>query len=314
MRLRMLGLLVLVMAALVPAARADAFTCQYAQAGADPGAGESAFFFLSCEGANAPLTFSAKTQPLHGTLGTPSDDGGLWHMTYTAADDLWGVTDSWVMTGTDGTQTADVTVKVKIAAAPSCAEIVDGTRKPVGPWTVERGHRYAVQLFCSYGGRGDVTSVTIKRQAAHGFAWVASTDDGPSAPRLRYAPKRGYLGPDTFVLNVSVGTGSADIPVTMTVKRDRTAPVLTVTAPTARRRAVVFQPACSEPCTVTARVLLGRRVAGRAKVYFSGTHTLRVRLHRKALRGHRHPKLRYVLVARDAAGNLSRPQHGTLRL
>jgi hypothetical protein len=44
----MLGLLVLVMAALVPAARADAFTCQYAQAGADPGAGESAFFFLSC--------------------------------------------------------------------------------------------------------------------------------------------------------------------------------------------------------------------------------------------------------------------------
>jgi hypothetical protein len=311
--MRLVGLAVLLAVFAVAAPAQAAITnCRGAQISEPPGAGGSAFFFLSCEGLSGPPTYTVKSPPAHGTVDDVNDvdgdghHGGLWHMTYTADDDAWGVHDSWAMHVTDGTDSADFAAALTIAAAPYCLEVVKGTATALHPFTVEAGHSLDAQLVCSYGGTDHVTSLSVKRQAARGLAWIQSTDGGPSAPRLRYKPRRGFRGTDRFVLSLAVGSGASDIPVTIKVTRDRTPPVVTlVRPPKVAKHAIIFKAACSERCRVTVRVS-GKHVHAHGARTFTGTRAIRVpvRAGKRALH--------YVLVARDRAGNRSKPRRGTL--
>jgi hypothetical protein len=314
--MRLVGLVVLLAAfAVATPAQAAISNCHASQISQQPGAGGPALFFLSCEGIEGSPAYTVKTPPAHGAVSDVNDEngsgqhGGLWHMTYTADDDAWGLHDSWVMHADDGVDPdgADFSVSITMAAAPYCQELVDGTPKPLPTWTVEAGHSLDAQLVCSYGGSDDVTSLSVEQQAKHGLAWVQSTDGGPSAPRLRYKPAKGFHGTDHFTLALAVGTGSSHVPVTVKVTRDRTAPVVTlVRPPKIAKRAVIFKASCSERCRVTVRVT-GKHVHAHGARTFSGSRAIRVPV-RVGKR-----RLHYVLVARDRAGNRSTAHHGTLK-
>ena len=309
--MRLAGLLVFAIAMFAAApAQAAISDCKAVQISEQPGAGGPAIFFMSCAGLNGPPAYSVTTPPAHGRVADISDDDGsgqhgfLWHMTYWADDDAWGVSDSWVMHVDDGAQTADFPVSITMAAAPYCQQLNDGTPSPLPAFALEAGHALDQQLICSYGGTGNVTSLSVKTQAQHGFAYVQATDGGPSAPRLRYVPKQGFRGTDTFVLALAVGTGSADIPVTVTVARDHTAPVVALTKkPRILKRAVVFRPRCSEVCHVRVTLRRGHRSVSVTDT-FAGRRAIRVP------KPAGHGKLHYTLVATDEAGNRSKVTRG----
>jgi hypothetical protein len=309
--MRLAGLLVFAMAMLAAApAQAAISDCKAVPISEQPGAGGPAMFFMSCAGLNGPPTYSVKTPPAHGTVKDISDEDGsgqhgfLWHVTYWADDDAWGLSDSWVMHVDDGTESADFPVSITIAAAPYCQQLNNGTPSPLPTFRLEAGHLLDQQLICSYGGTDNVTSLSVKQQARHGFAYVQATDGGPSAPRLRYVPNQGFRGTDTFVLALAVGSGSADIPVTVKVTRDRTAPVVKLTKkPRLLKHAVVFRPRCSELCRVRVTLRRGHRRVSVTDT-FSGRRAIRVP------KPAGHGRLHYTLVARDAAGNRSKVTRG----
>jgi len=126
-----------------------------------------------------------------------------------------------------------------------------------------------------------------------------ATDGGPSAPRLRYIPNQGFHGIDMFVLALAVGSGSADIPVTVDVVRDQTAPVVRLTKkPRVLKHAVVIRPRCSEVCSVKVTLRRGHRRVSLTDV-FEGRRAMRVP------KPAGHGRLHWSLVARDQAGNRS---------
>ena len=317
--MRLLGLLTLLATLAVAAPAQAAITdCFGAQISGDPGAGGPALFFMGCSGLSGPPAYTVKTPPAHGSVTDVSDQngdgghGGLWHMTYTADDGTWGLSDSWVMHVEDGTGSADFPVTVKIAAAPYCRELVDGRPRPLPVFTLQPAATLDAQLLCTYA-TNDVTSLSVASQAGHGLAWIQATDGGPSAPRLRYKPEPGFAGTDRFVLALAVGSGSANVPVTVRVLPGASAPdtaaprVRLTRKPHVTRRAVFFRAHCSEHCKVTVKVRAKGGLRASAWRTFTGTRTIKVPVRA----GHR--RLRYAITARDDAGNVSRTRRGSVR-
>jgi len=184
-------------------------------------------------------------------------------------------------------------------AEPLSEQLNNGTPSPLPTFRLEAGHALDQQLICSYGGTKNVTSLSVKVQAQHGFVSVQATDGGPSAPRLRYIPNQGFHGIDTFVLALAAGSGSADIPVTVDVVRDHTAPVVKLTKkPRVLKHAVVIRPRCSEVCSVKVTLRRGHRRVSLTDV-FEGRRAMRVP------KPAGHGRLHWSLVARDQAGNRS---------
>ncbi len=122
-------------------------------------------------------------------------------------------------------------------------------------------------------------------------------------------------GRATLVERIGGGVPIRALAAAGTAPADTTAPTLDVAATYSAkvggllRRGVTLRAACSEGCSVTARILRGKRqVGGGATVTrdLAGTGTLRVRFStaaKKQLAGSRRLTLSLVVTAEDAAGN-----------
>lgn len=193
------------------------------------------------DGDASPLTVTA--------VGTATPSGTVTRtttsITYTPATNFTGDA-SFTYTVSDGTNTANATVNVRVVspnqapnAAPDYPKVAKNGSKSFDPRTNDSDPD------------GDSLSISAKTNGAHGTVSITGGGTG-----VTYTPVTDYVGGDTFSYTISDGTAVATTSVVVVVK---TAPTATAdAASTTRNKLIDYDPRTNDvdstggPLTVTA--------------------------------------------------------------
>jgi large repetitive protein len=165
------------------------------------------------------LTFSAEAPPAHGELGEIHSEGDAGaSFTYTPSPGYAG-SDQFALVANDGTQDSEpVVVDVTVAAAtddpPSCAATLATTSDASANFEIEQGETVHGALTC-VDEEPDALDFDLAAPPAHGALAPLSADGG--GVDIAYTPSPGYLGFDSFRVDVSDGFNPA-VPVTVRIR------------------------------------------------------------------------------------------------
>jgi len=156
-----------------------------------------------------PLTWTISTQAAHGTAGIVAPaSGGTVALSYTPATNYTG-SDSFVVQVADGQGGTDtITVNLTIQPPANVSPVI--TQGDSVTVILSRdGYPTAFQVAVSAtDADSDPLSWTVSTAALHGTA--AITTPSGASPGVSYQPLAGYLGADSFRLQVSDGKGGID--------------------------------------------------------------------------------------------------------
>lgn len=167
----------------------------------------------------AELDFAVQSGPAHGTLGSIKSEGpAAGSFTYTPSPGYQG-SDEFALVADDGTQnSAPVVVEVAVTAVvndpPACAATLATTSDASGDFEIEQGETVHGTVTC-VDEEGDALGFGLAVQPKHGV--VSPFSPSGDGAEIAYTPAPGYLGFDSFRVDVSDGVNPA-VPVTVRVQ------------------------------------------------------------------------------------------------
>jgi hypothetical protein len=176
----------------------------------------------------AQLSFAVHAQPAHGRLSAIAREGAAsGNFTYTPDPGYEG-SDSFALVANDGTQDSapavvEVAVAAPVAHPPRCAATLATTSDATDVYEVEQGETVHGTVSCVEEPGSDL-EVTIGSAPGHGSLtpFTASAGDGAD---FAYTPAPGYLGFDSFRIDVADGGGpAAQVTVQLRVVPERDDP------------------------------------------------------------------------------------------
>lgn len=168
----------------------------------------------------AELAFMVDSDPEHGTLSEITSEGSAsGSFSYTPSPGYQG-SDRFALVANDGAQdSAPVEVEVSVVAAvddpPRCAATMVATSDPSGGFEIEQGEALHGAITC-VDAEGEALDFGVAAAPRHG-ALSPLSSPGDGGVDLTYAPASGYLGFDSFRVDVSDGV-NPPVPVSVHVR------------------------------------------------------------------------------------------------
>jgi uncharacterized repeat protein (TIGR02543 family) len=170
-----------------------------------------------------PITWTISSAPANGTAVITASSNSECTVIYTSTNQFIG-TDSYTLSASDGTASDAIVVSLNVQNSPPL--IAEGESYQLSA-TKNGGARSAT--FTASDANTNSLTWSIITPASHGSATISSSTS--SACTISYTPVTDYIGPDTYVVQVSDGLATDSVLVNVTVSDPTADPILTIVSP-----------------------------------------------------------------------------------